>query len=155
MNHITPGTKIVYENGAIVQTAFVTNLDDGIIAESAPDLGQAINAACDMSRKRQVRELPQYEYPDHLITSAKMQYFAAHGTVFRVRRGDCVRVSTLDAQRSIGKSIFGGGLLLSDRAAMGKAAAERAAAERKNTTVWELSAREREIIANMGKKIAA
>ena len=44
------------------------------------------------------------------------------------------------------KVIFGGGLILSDRAAAERAAAERAAAERAAATKWELSARERAIV---------
>lgn len=41
---------------------------------------------------------------------------------------------------------FGGGLLLSDRAAAERAAAERTAAHK-----WELSARERAIVASLGE----
>ena len=45
--------------------------------------------------------------------------------------------------RSAGKSgIFGGGLLLSRRAAAERAAAERAAAERAAAHMWALSERE-------------
>lgn len=55
------------------------------------------------------------------------------------RRGECVRISKLDAQREIGKAIFGGGLLLSSQKA-----AERAAAHK-----WELSERELAIVAGL------
>ena len=58
----------------------------------------------------------------------------------------------LDAQAGAGKTIFGGGLLLSERAAAERAAAERAAAERAAATVWELSERERRMVAALGEE---
>ena len=64
-----------------------------------------------------------------------------------MRREDCCRISALDAQRACGKAIYGGGLLLSERAA-----AERAAAERARAHVWELSAREREVVRMIGRQ---
>ena len=71
---------------------------------------------------------------------------------FEVRREDCCRISALDAQRACGKAIYGGGLLLSERAAAERAAAERAAAERARAHVWELSAREREVVRMIGRQ---
>ena len=59
-----------------------------------------------------------------------------------MRREDCCRISALDAQRACGKAIYGGGLLLS----------ERAAAERARAHVWELSAREREVVRMIGRQ---
>ena len=52
-------------------------------------------------------------------------------------------------QKEQGKTIFGSGFLLSERAAAERAAAERAAAERAAATVWILSDRERQIIENL------
>ena len=68
------------------------------------------------------------------------------GIEFAVKREDCTYVEKLDSQRAAGKKIFGGGLLLSNRAAAEKAAAEKAAAH-----VWELSECEKGIIASLGK----
>ena len=56
------------------------------------------------------------------------------------------KIHALDAQRKKGKNIFGGGLLLSERAA-----AERAAAERAAAIVWDLSEAERMAVASMGR----
>ena len=44
------------------------------------------------------------------------------------------------------KTIFGKGLLCSDRVAAEKAAAEKAAAEKENKVIWSISERERKII---------
>ena len=79
-----------------------------------------------------------------------LQRYSKYGVEFSIRRSDCVMISKLDAQHEYGKSIFGGGLLLSDEAAAERAAAERAAAERENATVWELSEREMDIVRSLG-----
>ena len=72
--------------------------------------------------------LPKYEYPDAVLTAAKLNWFCAHHTPFKLNANDCCPIASLDAMG--GKGIFGGGLLLSERAAAERAAAERAAAGR-------------------------
>ena len=147
--------NITYENGAVVRTAFVTSLPSEYVAESAPDLGEEINRVCDELRHRNSKTLPKYEYPDELLTAARLQWMAAHHTTLRIRRGECCRVAALDSQRAAGKAVFGGGLLLSERAAAERAAAERAAAERAAAERvaaerWFISDRERRMQALMG-----
>ena len=142
--------NITYENGAVVRTAFVTSLPSEYVAESAPDLGEEINRVCDELRHRNSKTLPKYEYPDELLTAARLQWMAAHHTTLRIRRGECCRVAALDSQRAAGKAVFGGGLLLSERAAAERAAAERAAAERAAAERWSISDRERRMQALMG-----
>lgn len=80
-----------------------------------------------------------------------LQKYAHYGIEFAVKREDCTYVTKLDSQREMGKGIFGHGLLLSNRAAAEKAAAEKAAAEKAAAHVWELSEREKGIIASLGK----
>ena len=144
MNHIICDANITYENGAVVRTAFVTSFGDGIIVQTAPDLGAAVNAAADRLRKETARELPRYTYPDHIITAALLQRYSKYGIDIAIHRNDCQYISKMDDQIGHGKSIFGGGLLLSDRAAAERAAAERAAAH-----VWQLSEREKEIVKSL------
>ena len=131
---------ITYDNGAQVRTAFVTSLPSEFVAESVPDLGEEVNRVCDELRHRGSVTLPKYEYPDEVLTAARLQWMAAHHTALRIRRGECCRIGAMDAQRAVGKTVFGGGLLLSERAA-----AERAAAHR-----WTISDRERRMQALMG-----
>jgi hypothetical protein len=143
INHIVCDANITYANGACVRTAFVTNLDtDGTVLESCPELGDLINAKDEELRKASKATLPKYEYPDHVITAAKAGWFAAHHTPFNVNRRDCIPIAALDAMGE--KGIFGGGLLLSERAA-----AERAAAHK-----WKLSERELALVAMLGKENA-
>lgn len=155
MNHIFCDTKIVYENGAAVRTAFVTNLGDGeTIAQTAPALETLINEAVNKTRAKTVRTVPKHEYPGHVLTAAMMLKYSGHGVEFSVSRSECTWVEALDAQKDCGKSIFGSGLLLSDKAAQRHAAAQRAAAEhasakRAAATVWKLSDREKGIVQKL------
>lgn len=151
INHIVADADITYDNGAVVRTAFVTNLDRDIILQTAPDLRAAIAAASALIAAQTKTTLPKYTYPSHVVTAANAQYIASHGVTFTVRREDCCFIPALDSQKAHGKAIFGGGLLLSDRAATEKAAAEKAAAEKAPRIEWELSNREKQIVATLGK----
>ena len=71
-----------------------------------------------------------------------LQKYSKYGIELAVTKKDCMPISKLDAQVGTGKAIFGGGLLLS----------ERAAAERAAVTVWELSERERRMVAALGEE---
>ena len=157
VNHIVCNAEIVYENGAVVRTAFITNLgDDDVVLQTEPRLGKVIEDAIDKTEEGSKRTLPKYAYPDHVVTAAMLQRYSKYGVDFRVLRSECVRISTLDAQRDAGKSVFGSGLLLSSEAAKRKsaaerAAAERAAAERAAAIQWPLSEREKAIISRLDK----
>ena len=156
MNHIICDADITYENGAVVRTAFVTNLDKDIVAETAPDLREAIAAAMRQIKAETSKPLPKYAYPMHVLTAAMLQKYAHYGVAMTVRRSDCTAIGALDSQRLNRKSIFGGGLLLAERAAAERAAAERAAAERAAAEraaahTWELSERELQIIRDLGE----
>lgn len=143
-NHIICHTAITYENGAKVNTSFITNLDDdGTVLESAPELSDAINAKDEELQRAKKKSVPKYEYPDAVITAAKVNWFSAHHTPYRLNRRECCPISRLDAMGD--KGIFGGGLLLSERAAAERAAAERATAHR-----WQLSERELKIQKMLG-----
>ena len=138
-------TKIVvcadikYENGAMVKTSFLSNLFGDIAVMSAPDLSAELNAL-----NRSVVTLPKYEYPDNVLTISMVADFSSKGVPFRVLKSELAYIRGLDSQRTAGKSIFGSGYLLSE-----KAAAEKAAAEKVNVITWPLSDRERRIIEGL------
>ena len=155
--HIICGCQIVYENGASVNTSFVTSYGGDVVAKTAPELRELVDAKVDELRKRGKTELPKYEYPDEVVTAAIMGRWSKYGVEFEVRRTDCLPISELDAQREGGQSIYGNGLLLSERAAAERAAAERAAAERAAAERaaaqrFTLSDREREIVRSLGER---
>ena len=95
--------------------------------------------------KKLHRELPKYSYPDEVLTATMLCYMAAHGVSLEIGGSDAHFIRALDAQKASGKSLFGSGFLLSE-----KAAAEKAAAEKDNTHIWELSEREWKIVAGLG-----
>ena len=135
---ICVGVGITYENGAQVLTSFVTNLE-ALAARTAPDLYRIVN---DINKENtKGREFPVYEYPPEVVTAAMLSYLSKYGQDFRLEQKDTSdKIGALDAQKEVDKGIFGGGYLISE-----KAAAEKAAA-----TVWKLSDREKEIIKNLG-----
>ena len=138
------GADIVYANGANVKTSFIHNLGGENAVESCPELYDILKEVADKLRKEKTKTLTKLTLPPEILTAAKVIYFTAHHTPYFLRRGDFLRISDLD---NYGKGIFGGGLLLSERAAAERAAAERAAAQ-----VIELSDREREIQRMISKK---
>lgn len=140
--YIPIDASITYDNGAVVNTAFVTNLEpEDVIIQVLPDLQAVINQANKENTAKDKVTLPKYSYPPEVITAAMCHKFSNNGIPYTVRRSDAHFTRALDDQRTMGKSIFGGGFLLSH-----KAAAEKAAAKKANVHIWEFSEREKQII---------
>ena len=147
------GATVVYENGASVNTSFLTNLEDRAVRfKSCPSLYQAVQAASDEYAKELHKELPKYSYPDYVVTAAFVARLSKYGIPFEVSVGQSCAISSLDSQKDTKKAIYGKGYLVSEKAAAEKAAAEKAAAEKAAATRWTLSDRERSIIAKLSKK---
>ena len=134
------GADITYENGAVVNTSFATNLEPHEIrARTPPTLYKAVDEANKINKQKDKKSI----YP-----------FAKYGIDFVIPRSESVRVPALDAQRQLKKTVFGCGWLVSERvkAEREKAErekAEREKAEREKALRWELSERERLIIQNL------
>lgn len=144
--------QLTYENGAKVNTSFVTNMD-ACQARTAPDLSAALKRANDENARKMHKELPKYVYPDHVLTSYKLGKWSRYGVDFRIGAGECSFCRTIDAQRQ-GKSLYGGGLLISESKAAEARAAEARAAEAKAEAAkakheFQLSGREWEIIRGL------
>lgn len=144
-NYIGCGVTVTFENGANISISFATNMGD-CVAMSAPDLFRQIDAANAENLRSMRAELPKYFYPAEVLTPAMLQYLSAHGVDFRVQRKHAAFIRVLDAQKELGKAVFGSGFLLSE-----KAAAEKAAAEKTAATKWRLSERELAIVSSLGK----
>ena len=142
--------SIVYENGARVNTSFITNLDTCRI-RSANGLKQAITKAQEESKPK---GLPSYEYLDNIITSSSLEAFAKQDIEFRFEKDEVHFIRTLDMQRSFKKSIYGAGFLISDKKVTELKGAKRTIIRKKiekaEKIYWELSDREKEIIKNLG-----
>lgn len=138
LTYIITDADIVYANGAKVNTGFITNMVKDLRVWVCPELREMIKAAQVSEPKTKRR----FIYPDHLITAAVLNKLANHGVEFKVRKDESKSVKNCDDAKRHGRALFGGGFLISERAA-----AERAAA-----TVLQLSPRERRIIEQLNRR---
>lgn len=99
--------QIRYENGALVSTAFVTNLEVEQVLRTAPELHDVIKNA--QKKKAGTKKQAVYEYPKNVITTSRMPYLSD----VKIKVKDAAFVRALDEQRPK-KAIFGAGLILSD-----------------------------------------
>ena len=139
--YIVANANVIYENGAKVNTSFVTSLDASFI-RTAPELKRAVEKASKEAAREKTKELPKYKYPYTVISAALLGKVS--GVDFAVRKHECAFIRALDAQKSVGKTIFGAGFLISEGKAAELRAAELRAAE--ETIEWGLSEREQAII---------
>ena len=140
--HIIAPATIHYDNGAEVNTSFLTNMDSWFI-RSVPSLQHAIKVENDKNLATIRKSLPKYVYPHEVCTVSDIGYMCNHGVEFKLRKADCFHISKMDDQSRLKKTIFGCGFLLSE-----KAAAEKAAAEK-----WKISDREWAIIHSLGEEV--
>jgi len=149
--HVIENVKITYENGANVNTSFVTNLDDRLVYAS-PELYKAVSKANE--ENKQTKTLPKYKYPANVLTSAMIGRIVEKGVPFELNKADAIYIKTLD--NMLPNAIFGGAFLLNEKAAAiktnaeklaDKIATERAAGNNDGERiVWKLSNRETEIV---------
>ena len=140
---IITASNITYDNGAKVQTNFVTSLDSVHKIRSAPDLKLAIASA---QMDDQKPKLPKYTYPANVVSSARLSKISS--VDFCVFHSEAHgKISALNSQKEQKKAIFGGGFIVSDRAAAELKAAELKAAA--DSIEWELSSDELGIIESL------
>ena len=134
--------SVTYENGAVVTTSFLTNLGTAKVTVSS-ELHDSVETAsrAALVERKAPQKMPKYDYPDEVATSSGLGYIASYGVSLEIMPDSCTPIRSLESQRAVGKTIYGGGLLLSNQSAAEKAAAEKAAA-----TKWQLSDAERETI---------
>lgn len=150
---ISVGINITYENGAQVNTSFITNLEDCAF-RSAPKLFKAIENANSENLKQTKKSMPVYKYPLNVIMSYMLTNYSKYGIDFRVDNDECQFIKKLDCQKESGKQLFGGGFLISNKKKEERIVAEREKekaekAEKEKATVWELSDRELAIIEGL------
>ena len=152
---ICTGVPVIYENGASVNTSFLTNMEGDVRFRSAPDLYKAVSEAVVETQREKKRELPKYQYDRHVVTSTWLGQLSRLGIDFSADRKDTEVISQLDCQKDSGKAIYGKGYLISEakyaeREKAEREKAEREKAEREKAAVWELSQREKEIVRKLG-----
>jgi hypothetical protein len=160
-NYICTGIGIVYENGASVNTGFITNMGENLI-ETAPDLYKKLREINNQNRRKGKKEFRKISYPLEIVTSARMNWLTVHGERFAVSKKDALFGGNKSDNCG---AVYGRFFYISERAAAERAAAERAAAERaaaeraaaeraaaERAAAYhiELSEREKEIIKKLG-----
>lgn len=167
-NYVPVSAAVTYENGARVNTSFVTNLG-GWRVEISGELFSLIDEADKRNRGESRIELPGYIYPLNVLCIQDFD-LAKHGQSLCFSDKDLQFTRALDAQKEKGKAIFGGGFLLSEAAAAKKSKAEEAALEvmsarlaaisesQQNSRmsadekiIWPLSDREKALVKSLGK----
>lgn len=133
-------TIITYENGAKVNTGFVTNIRKDLRIWVESTLREQI-------KKAQKTEPTQIviDYPDEITTSALLGKIA-NGAELAIGKQECHFVRNIEGLKEIDKGLFGGGFLLA------RAAAERARAAAERAIKVELSPAELEIVAQLDKQ---
>ena len=149
---IVCGVTVTYANKAKVATSFLTNIfgDNAIICDN--ELYTTIKDIDERLQKESTKELKKIIYPDNVVSAALLGKVAKRLTFV-------IPASEIKPIKSAGGvSIFGGGYLLSskaaaERAAAERAAAERAAAERAAAEVVKLTPQELRMIDELDGKI--
>lgn len=149
-NHVVTDAQITYENGAVVNTAFLTNLGEWFI-ETDPKLQEIIEEENKKNIKKD-KELPKYEYPDEVISSTTIGQLSKNGVDFKLKKEDCYFIRELEQQKEHGKGIFGAGYLISKVKAEEIAKAKKIvkAKEKVEAIRWELSDNEKAIVERLG-----
>jgi hypothetical protein len=142
---VVTNSAITYENGAIIPTGFLTNLEADVAAMTAPELTKALKEA----QADDKATLPKYEYPPEVLTFTDMVSIVDGDIDFSIPRNEIHFVRALDAQKAQDKTIYGGGALLSKRMAKAKKQAIEQAT--KETIRWFFSEKEQGIIDQLGK----
>lgn len=145
---IVIGSTITYENGARVNTGFLTNLDECAVRTSA-ELKEAIEKA--EFETKQTKQLPTYSYPKNVLMINELQKIAGVQGDIKFKRKELCFIRELEAQKKHKKTLYGGGFLISENAVLKIEQARREAEQaRRETYIWELSEREKGIIEKLG-----
>ena len=137
--------QITFHNGAKVKCNFASNLYGDTIITTAPLLNDLIT---ECESQNQKANLPDYRYPDELLSVSAMQTICRGGIEFSVSRAECLMVKDLDYHPK--GVLFGGHFLISPTKGAEKEAARlRAQEAARHAIPIELSDRERRIVEKL------
>jgi hypothetical protein len=124
------GAKVMYDNGAVVATSFISNMFGG----TKIILAGTLNSELNMINKPKNNN-PSYIYPRNIVTVSILQKTVNEGVDMKIENG--VRLSELQTMSGKSVKVFGGGYILSDDdySALEKSALEKSALEKKKTTL--------------------
>ena len=147
---ICVGVTLEYENTAKVSTSFVTNLEPAGV-RSDPELYRLLEEANKINYRKKHRSLPKYKYPTNVITASDLIKMSKYGVDLKIDSSSLIPINSLDSMKPYKKTIFGKGRLMSSAAAAAAAAAATACRS-DDVIIWELSDRERQLIAELDAK---
>lgn len=147
-----PGTAVVltysrirYHNGARITTSFLTNMlpPDEMIRV---DPGLQVDIGLAMRGLAQAKLKPVNKYPKEVQSLSSLAYLLSYGKRISIPRKETKYIRRLDC----GHQLFGAGLLVSHGIA-GLVAEARRRAEETRSNTYELSPREKAIVAELDK----
>lgn len=150
---------IVYENGAKVKTSFASNMFGDVRVLGDAELHKKLKEVQEQNKVC----LPRYVYPDNIVTVSKIGALVEKGVSVKIHKKEVAFCRGLESQKLVKKSIFGSGFLASDKVAKELRVKESEARElkaiqsktealkkEKESIIWELSDKERNIIKSLG-----
>lgn len=132
--------RVVYENGACVNTSFVSNMFGDLLAFTAPELKEAIDKAQDNKKK-----LNKYQWPENVVSVSDLQMITGNGEYYEIKKGEGVVVCNTCGL----KSEFGKRFLVNDI----KAREARKARKAREAIALELTDKSKEIVNQLNKNI--
>ena len=145
--YIGASCSITYENGANVNTAFVTNMMSDLICTTAPELFRAVKEANDITQKQAKKTLRKLSFPDCVLRATTLHTMSRAGVMFKVRKDDgCVVGQACQGSREFGSSILLSDKVTAEKLAAEKLAAEKLAAEKLAAEKLQLTEKSKEII---------
>lgn len=155
---------VEYENGAKVNTDFITNLPEfyEYAIQTCPDLKKSIALAQEKKRRSVKGKLPSYKYPVNVLSVSALSSLVRNGIEFCIPRKETLFIRDLEAMKKLKKVIYGGGLLISNKSATQleacKKEADRLEADRleanrleaeKEKIEWVLSEKEQNLVKSL------
>lgn len=151
INTVIINQSVIYENGAVLNTTFITNMGDFKIRTSVE-----LNNRLKKYKKPKKANLPKYSYPENVLTVNALQKLVNANVDISFKSDELHFTRALDSQKACKKAMYGAGFLISDNAktrmqkAQAQAQAQAQTQSQENVCVWELSDREKSIIKNSG-----
>ena len=139
--YVPSDCTITYENGAKVNTGFVTSLEKEYRVRNWPELCETIKNADKGARPPKTRK--RLAYPDCVVSSALLGKLS--GTDYGFTKEGCAFTRTVCGER-----VYGYVFLLSSRNEAERREAERREAERREAERRELSEKDLELLRGLG-----
>lgn len=142
--------KITYTNGALVNTSFVTNLDDKNAIVTAPDLSLLLKQA--KSQEVKSRKRVEKKYPKNVVSLAMLGSLTRRGQFVTIPKNACCTVREIEAEKNARLEAFGRKLLVANSVAEDIDKRLKLPTINMEEYVLELSDTEREIVEQLGKE---